>query len=91
MLFLTCIGQKDREIYETFTLDSTDDEMKLEAVLNNFSEYCHRRRNVTILRHKFFTYRWLEGQSFHDFITKLILNFFVKTISIQHPILISMK
>ena len=26
---------------------------------------------VTILRHKFFTYKQLEGQSFHDFITEL--------------------
>ena len=35
--------------------------MKLEPVLNN----------ATILCHKFFTYRQLEGQSFHNFITKL--------------------
>ena len=43
--------------------------MKLD--LNKFSEYCSPRKNFTILRHKFFTYSQLEGQSFHTFITKL--------------------
>ena len=70
-MLLTCIGQKSREIYETFTFDSADDQMTLEPVLNKFSEYCNPRKNVTILRHKLFTYRQLEGQSFHDFITEL--------------------
>ena len=70
-MLLTCICQKGREIYKTFTFDSADDEMKLEPVLNKFSQCCNPRKNVTILRHKFFTYRQLEGQSFHDFITEL--------------------
>ena len=58
-MLLTCIGQKGREIYETFTFNSADDEMKLEPVLNKFSEYCNPRKNVTILHHNFFTYRQL--------------------------------
>ena len=66
-----CTGQKGREIYKKFTFDSADDEMKLEPVLNKLSEYCNPRKKVTFLRHKFFTYRQLEGQSFHDFITEL--------------------
>ena len=45
--------------------------MTLEPVLNKFSEYCNPKKNVTILRHNFFTYRQLEGQSFHNFITEL--------------------
>ena len=32
----TCIGQKGREIYETFTLDSADDEMTM-TMKNIFS------------------------------------------------------
>ena len=60
-MLLTCTGQKVREIYKTFSFDSTNDEMKLEPVLNN----------ATILRHTFFTYRKLEGHSFHNFVTKL--------------------
>ena len=70
-LLLTCTGQKGREIYETFTFDSADDKMKLEPVLNKLSEYRNSLKNVTILRHKFFTYRQLKDQSFQDFITKL--------------------
>ena len=30
---------KGRELYETFTFDSADDKMKLEPVLNKFSEH----------------------------------------------------
>ena len=32
----TCVGQKGREIYETFTLDSADDEMTM-TMKNIFS------------------------------------------------------
>ena len=59
-------------MYEAFTFHSADDEMKLEPVLNKFCEYCNPRKNVTILRHKYFTYRPLECMRFHDFVTKLI-------------------
>ena len=45
--------------------------MKLAPVLHKFSEYCNPRKNITILRHKFFTYRQQEGQNFHDFVTEL--------------------
>ena len=37
-MLLTYIGQKGRKIYEAFTFDSIDDQMKLEPVLNKFSE-----------------------------------------------------
>ena len=70
-LLLICIGQKGREIYETLTFPSADDVMKLEPVLNKFSDYCNPRENVVIVCHKFFTYRQLEGQSFHDFIAEV--------------------
>ena len=43
-MLLTCIGQKGRENYETFTFDSADDEIKLKPVLNKFSEYCNPRK-----------------------------------------------
>ena len=45
--------------------------MKLDPVLHKFSEYCNPRKNITILRHKFSTYRQQEGQNFHDFVTEL--------------------
>ena len=39
-IFLTCIVQKEREIYETFTFEPGD-EMKLAPVLHKFSKYCY--------------------------------------------------
>ena len=45
--------------------------MRLASVLEKFSEYCNPRKSITILHHKFFTYRQHEGQNFHDFITEL--------------------
>ena len=44
--------------------------MKLVPVLEKFSENCNPRKNITILFHKFFTYRQHEGQNFHYFVTK---------------------
>ena len=38
--------------------------MKLAPLFHKFSEY------ITILHHKFFTYRQQEGQNFHDFVTE---------------------
>ena len=69
-IFLTCIGQKGRELYETFTFEPAD-EMKLAPVLHKFSEYCNPKENIAVLCHKFFTYRQQEGQNFHDFMTEL--------------------
>ena len=51
-MLLTCVVQKVRGIYKTFTFDLAYDEIKLEPVLNKFSEYCNTRKNVTILCHK---------------------------------------
>ena len=69
-IFLWCIGQKGRKIYETFTFEP-DDEMKLAPILHKFLEYCNPRKNITILCHTFFTYRQQEGQNIHNFVTEL--------------------
>ena len=45
--------------------------MRLASVLEKFSQYCKPRKNITVLRHKFFTYRQQEGQNFHYFVTEL--------------------
>ena len=68
-IFLRGIGQEGREIYETFNFEPRH-EMKLAPVIHKPLEYCNPRKNVTILRHKFFTYRQ-EGQNVHDFVTEL--------------------
>ena len=69
-IFLPCIGQKGREIYETYTFEAGD-ETKLAHVRHKFSEYCNPRKNITILRYRFFTYKQQQGQNFHDFVTEL--------------------
>ena len=46
LIFLTCIGQKGREIYETFTFEPGD-EMKLAHVLHKFFEYCNPRKKLS--------------------------------------------
>ena len=69
-ILLTCIGQNGREIYDTSTFE-LDDEMKLALVLHKCLEYCNPRKNATILRHKFFTYRQYKGHNFHHFVTEL--------------------
>ena len=69
-IFLTCIGQKGREIYETFTFESGD-EMKLAPDLHKFLEYFNLGKNITILCHMFFAYKQQEGQNVHDFVTEV--------------------
>ena len=61
---------KKRGNIKTFIFDS-DDEMKLAPVLHKFLEYCNLRKNITILRHMFCTYKLQESQNFHIFLTKL--------------------
>ena len=84
---LRCIGQKGREIYETFTFEpckslvyfssflpihvSKTEAFILPPVLEKFSEYCKSKKNKTILHPLFFTYRQKKSQNFHDFVTEL--------------------
>ena len=70
-MLLSCIGERGREIFETFTFADTLASQKLENVLKEFENYCTPKKNTTILRHKFLTYKQLEGQSFMNFITEL--------------------
>ncbi len=70
-ILLSCIGPKGRDIYETFQFSTEGDNLKLKPVLEKFAEYCNPRKNITIIRHQFFTYRQQEGQSFNEFVTEL--------------------
>ena len=68
---LTCIGSRGREIYNTFEVEGEDDRMNVASVLRKFEEFCIPRKNITMLRHKFFIHRQVDGQRFHDFVTDL--------------------
>ena len=76
-ILMSCIGDKGREIYDTFEFEPKAEEatvepsMKLDEVIKRFDEYCNPRKNTTILRHKFFTYKQGESQAFGDFVAQL--------------------
>ena len=70
-ILLTCIGEKGRQIYDTFDFVEEEDPLDLTLLIKKFDEYCTPRRNITILRYKFFTYKQFEGQLFSDFLTEL--------------------
>ena len=41
---LTCIGKKVSEIYNTFTFENDDDNMKFNIIIEKFDEYCSPER-----------------------------------------------
>jgi len=70
-ILLTCIGEKGRQVYDTFDFTTEEDPFNLALILKKFDEYCTPRKNITILRYKFFTNKQKEGKLFSDFLTEL--------------------
>ncbi|CAI9715635.1 K02A2.6-like family member retr-1 [Octopus vulgaris] len=70
-MFLTCIGSKGRDIHSTLDFDSPDEEMNLQTVIEKFDAYCEPRKNITFLRHKFFTCGQAEHQKFDEYVVEL--------------------
>ena len=70
-IFLHCIGHKVRGIYNTFIFEPKKHSMIFTKIIEKFDQYCIPRKNITFLRHKFFTHRQVEGQSFDEFVTSL--------------------
>ncbi|CAI9726668.1 Hypothetical predicted protein [Octopus vulgaris] len=70
-MFLTCIGSKGRDIHFTLDFDSPDEEMNLQTVIEKFDAYCEPRKNITFLRHKFFTCGQAEHQKFDEYVVEL--------------------
>ena len=62
-ILLTCIGLKDREIYNTFNFENDEDKMTLSVIITKFDEYCTPSKNLTYLRHKFFIYLQTERRT----------------------------
>ena len=71
---LTCIGEKARDVYYTFTFDAEDDAMKLQHVIDKFDEYLNPRKNITFLLFKFFSFNQGEGQLIDEYVTELKKN-----------------
>ena len=45
--------------------------MKVDLIIEKFDHFCRPRKNITMLRHKFFIYGESEGQRFLAFVTEL--------------------
>ena len=69
-ILLHCIGEKGREVYNTFNL-TEENSLNFEAIMTNFDKFFEPRKNVTFSRFKFFTYRQKEGETFNKYITEL--------------------
>ena len=70
-ILLTCIGSQGREVYNTFTFQENESPHDFELIIKKFDEHCSPRKNVTLTRYKFLTYKQKEGQSFSEFVTQL--------------------
>ena len=70
-ILLTCIGPQGREVYNTLTFRTGENKLDYKLIIEKFEQYCVPRKNVTLVRHKFFTYKQREGQSFDEFTTQL--------------------
>ena len=69
-ILLTCIGEKVCEIYSTLTFDVEADKMKLQKIIEKFDMYCEPVKNITYIRHRFFTCKQI-GQRFDEYLTEL--------------------
>jgi len=49
-ILLTCIGNKGRDIYNTFTWGEEEDHLNFKLVVEKFNQYCAPRKNITYLR-----------------------------------------
>ena len=70
-ILLHCIGSKSREIYNTFTFAEQGDNLKFDKIIEKFDGYFTPKKNLTLLRFKFFTARQQDGESFDEFLTRL--------------------
>ena len=62
-VLLACIRQKGREIYETFILLTLVMKGDLHLCYRSFLNTATQIKNVTILRHKFFTHLCMKGKT----------------------------
>lgn len=67
---LTLIGEDGMRIYNTFVFPDEDKD-KLDPLIKQFDDHFNPRKNLTYVRHTFFTYRQTDGESIEKFVTEL--------------------
>ena len=65
------IGDEAFDIYNTFTWDSEDDKMKINKVLEQFDNFCERRKSTIYERYPFFSQGQESGESIDKYATVL--------------------
>lgn len=68
--FLHVAGVEARRIYNTFNIPEEDAE-KLEVVFKNFQDYVEPRKNLTYVRHLFFTRNQESHETIDNYVTDL--------------------
>ena len=68
--FLLYIGQKGRDIYNTWALKSAEID-KIDALFDRFEAYCIPKQNVTVLRYKFNTRDQRSDENIDQYVTEL--------------------
>lgn len=67
--FLHVTGDEVIKVYNTMVFE--DDEEDIEVLKNKFQEYCEPRKNITYLRHMFFTRSPAKNESIDAYVTDL--------------------
>lgn len=71
-ILLTCLGENGIDIFNSFVWkDDEEDKNKFTDVLKKFDEHFKPKRNVTFMRHKFFTRSQEPGETIDQFVTDL--------------------
>jgi hypothetical protein len=68
--FLLFIGQKGRDIYNTWALKSAEKD-QIEALIDRFEAYCNAKQNLTVLRYKFNTRDQGSDGNIDQYVTEL--------------------
>ena len=56
-ILLHCIGKPAKDVYNTFTFDNAEDNMKYDKIVEKFDAYFSPRKNLTFLHFTFLTNR----------------------------------
>lgn len=70
-LLLTCIGDRGIEIYNTFTFDKEEGKKSFKIVIQKFDCHFLPKKNLTFLRHQFFSRIQRTSESIDDYVTDL--------------------
>uniref|UniRef100_A0A8D8UHX6 CCHC-type domain-containing protein n=1 Tax=Cacopsylla melanoneura TaxID=428564 RepID=A0A8D8UHX6_9HEMI len=72
-MFLHLIGEQCLVIFNSFGLNDKleDKSLKLEDVINKFNDHFVPKKNLTYVRHKFFTRSQQEGESIDNYVSVL--------------------